>query len=296
MTGLAACVERTAPPAPVIHLGGVIDSVGGAIKVDRGDTVWRISQRYRLSLRDIIDLNQLQPPYRLTEGMRLKLPVPREHAAGDSDTLHNISRMYHVPISQLIRINKLQSPYHLQVGQVVRLPSARQGEEVAVITPTPEKPLIQETAAAPQKQIKKKPLLPRQDKVTSMPIVAGSDWPVRGRIISSYGPKEGGFYNEGVNIAAPRGTPIKAFGDGVVAYVGDDLGSYGNLVLIRHSQGMVTAYAHMAAVTVTPGMSVKKGQVIGAVGSTGTVANAQLHFEIRKNGDTIDPAKYLSKA
>jgi len=118
-------------------------------------------------------------------------------------------------------------------------------------------------------------------------------WPVRGQVISSYGPKEGGLYNDGINIAAPRGTPVLAAADGTVVYVGDKLQSYGNLVLIRHTGGMVTAYAHLNSVNVRQGAMVRRGQAIGAVGSTGTVANAQLHFEVRKGKDTLDPKSYL---
>ena len=92
---------------------------------------------------------------------------------------------------------------------------------------------------------------------------------------------------------APRGTPVLAAADGTVVYVGDKLQSYGNLVLIRHTGGMVTAYAHLNSVNVRQGAMVRRGQAIGAVGSTGTVANAQLHFEVRKGKDTLDPKSYL---
>lgn len=118
-------------------------------------------------------------------------------------------------------------------------------------------------------------------------------WPVRGRVVSGFGPKDGGLYNDGINIAAPKGTPVKAAADGTVAYVGNGLGSYGNLVLIRHAGGVMTAYAHMSAVRVTQGMTVRKGEAIGAVGATGAVASSQLHFEIRSRGSAVDPSRYL---
>lgn len=121
----------------------------------------------------------------------------------------------------------------------------------------------------------------------------GFIWPVRGQVVSGYGPKKGGLYNDGINIAAPRNTPVAAAADGVVAYVGNGIASYGNLVLIRHGGGVVTAYAHLADVKVKAGMPVKKGQPIGAVGSSGAVESAQLHFEIRRGGDAVDPRKFL---
>jgi murein DD-endopeptidase MepM/ murein hydrolase activator NlpD len=118
-------------------------------------------------------------------------------------------------------------------------------------------------------------------------------WPIHGRIISAYGSKTGGLYNDGINIAAPEGTSVAASADGIVAYVGSALGSYGNLVLIRHGGGVITAYAHLGAVRVHQGMRIRKGQEIGAVGATGDVTSAQLHFEIRRGGEAVDPARYL---
>jgi murein DD-endopeptidase MepM/ murein hydrolase activator NlpD len=139
------------------------------------------------------------------------------------------------------------------------------------------------------------PLPPAKGRAVEreQPAVSRLAWPVRGRVISGYGPKDGGTYNDGINIAAPRGTPVAAAGDGTVAYVGHSLESYGNLVLIRHGGGVVTAYAHLGAVRVKQGMIVKKGQLIGAVGATGAVTAAQLHFEVRRGGEPINPAQYL---
>jgi murein DD-endopeptidase MepM/ murein hydrolase activator NlpD len=118
-------------------------------------------------------------------------------------------------------------------------------------------------------------------------------WPVHGRTVSAYGAKPGGLYNDGVNIAAPRGTAVLAASEGTIAYVGNKLGGYGNLVLIRHGGGMMTAYAHLGLVTVKQGAHVKKGQAIGGVGATGGVPSPQLHFEIREDGDAVNPEKYL---
>jgi len=121
------------------------------------------------------------------------------------------------------------------------------------------------------------PLLKAPEAAPPAPVVAvshraGFIWPVRGQVISSYGPKDGGLYNDGINIAAPRGTPVLAAADGTVAYIGHTLQSYGNLVLIRHGGGMITAYAHLNGVSVRRGMRVRRGEPIGSVGSTGTVA------------------------
>ena len=131
------------------------------------------------------------------------------------------------------------------------------------------------------------------EPVGSLP---GFRWPVRGRVIAAFGPKPNGVQNDGINLAVPEGTPIKAAEDGVVAYAGSELKGYGNLVLVRHSNGFVTAYAHASDVLVKRGETVKRGQVIAHAGQTGNVTSPQLHFEIRKGATPVDPAQYLSGA
>jgi murein DD-endopeptidase MepM/ murein hydrolase activator NlpD len=124
----------------------------------------------------------------------------------------------------------------------------------------------------------------------------GFRWPVRGRVIQAFGPKPNGLQNDGINLAVPEGTPVKASEDGVVAYAGNELKGYGNLVLVRHANGFVTAYAHASDILVKRGDSVKRGQVIAHSGQTGNVTSPQLHFEIRKGATPVDPAQYLSGA
>jgi murein DD-endopeptidase MepM/ murein hydrolase activator NlpD len=120
-------------------------------------------------------------------------------------------------------------------------------------------------------------------------------WPVRGRIIASFGSKPSGQQNDGINVAVPEGTPIKASEDGVVAYAGNELKTYGNLVLVRHSNGYVTAYAHASEILVKRDDPIKRGQVIAKSGQSGSVSAPQLHFEIRKGSQPIDPLPLLEK-
>jgi murein DD-endopeptidase MepM/ murein hydrolase activator NlpD len=119
-------------------------------------------------------------------------------------------------------------------------------------------------------------------------------WPVQGNVISKFGATADGLRNDGINIAAPAGSPVQAAADGVVAYAGNELRGFGNMVLIRHANGWVTAYAHNQSLTVKKGDQVKRGQTIARVGSTGNVQSPQLHFEIRKGTSAVDPTKYLS--
>jgi murein DD-endopeptidase MepM/ murein hydrolase activator NlpD len=119
-------------------------------------------------------------------------------------------------------------------------------------------------------------------------------WPLQGKIISGFGPKEGGLFNDGINIAAAPGTKVVAADDGVVAYAGNEIRGFGNLVLIKHANGWMTAYAHNETLLVKRGEHVTRGQVIARTGSSGSVSTPQLHFEVRKDSHPVDPLKYLA--
>ena len=118
-------------------------------------------------------------------------------------------------------------------------------------------------------------------------------WPARGRVISGYGSKGPSGANDGINISLPEGTPVKAAEGGTVAYAGEEIKGYGKMVLIRHPNGYVSAYAHNGDVNVKRGETVKRGQVIAKSGQTGNVTSPQLHFELRKGSETVDPSKFL---
>lgn len=118
-------------------------------------------------------------------------------------------------------------------------------------------------------------------------------WPVRGRVISDFGTKPGGARNDGINLAVPEGTPVKAAGDGTVIYAGNELKGFGNLVLLRHADGWVSAYAHNSKLHVKRGDKVTRGDVIGDAGATGSVSQPQVHFELRKGNKPVDPLRYL---
>jgi murein DD-endopeptidase MepM/ murein hydrolase activator NlpD len=119
-------------------------------------------------------------------------------------------------------------------------------------------------------------------------------WPAKGRVIAGFGPKTNGQQNDGINLALPEGTPIKSAEDGVVAYAGNELKGYGNLVLVRHSSGYVTAYAHAKELMVKKGDQVKRGQIIAKSGQTGSVDAPQLHFEVRRGPTPVDPMPLLN--
>jgi murein DD-endopeptidase MepM/ murein hydrolase activator NlpD len=121
-------------------------------------------------------------------------------------------------------------------------------------------------------------------------------WPVRGRIISGFGAKPNGEKNDGINLAVPEGTSVKAVEAGTVIYAGNELAGYGNLVLIRHADGWVSAYAHNKDMLVKRGDTIRRGQTIAHAGMTGSVTAPQVHFELRKGAKPVNPLDYLAGA
>ena len=226
------------------------------------------------------------------------------HVVRSGETLNSIARIYHKPVTVIARANNLQVGARVRTGDRITIPEIKEASQPAPARAEPEAPptgslamvepshtvrIAEPTATSSSQDNAAKTAEP----VGSLP---GFRWPVRGRVIAAFGPKPNGAQNDGINLAVPEGTPIKAAEDGVVAYAGSELKGYGNLVLVRHSNGFVTAYAHASDVLVKRGETVKRGQVIAHAGQTGNVTSPQLHFEIRKGATPVDPAQYLSGA
>ena len=180
---------------------------------------------------------------------------------------------------------------------------------VAAHPPTPPPKTAQPQTVKPEKvaslpAVQNAPVAKEESRTTETVVKAAEPsgampsfgWPVRGRLIAGFGSKPDGTQNDGINLAVPEGTPIKAADDGVVAYAGNELKGYGNLVLIQHTNGFVTTYAHASELMVKRGDTVKRGQVIAHAGQTGNVTSPQLHFEIRKGSTPVDPTQYLGGA
>ena len=264
----------------------VVQTSAGTITVRRGDTLYAISRRTGIPVRSLITANRLRAPYALAVGQRLQVPSARVHVVQRGETGYSISRRYGVTVSSLMRVNNIRKPYTLSVGQKLKLPggatagSSTQVASVAPATTTKPKPRPRGRSVA----------IPTPPPRTS----SGFVWPVSGKIASRFGPREGGLHNDGINILAKAGTPVKAAEAGVVVYASNALEGYGNLLLVKHAEGWVTAYAHNERLLVRQGQRVNKGQVVARVGSTGGVASPQLHFEIRKGRRALDPLRHLS--
>jgi murein DD-endopeptidase MepM/ murein hydrolase activator NlpD len=208
------------------------------------------------------------------------------------EDLYGIAAAYGIDAYALATANGLAPPFTVAPGQSLALPPAETA--VAAAPPTGDRP-----AAAPAGGGESEPTMHAGPvpRATGEPSVAeeGFIWPVNGDVISDFGAKGDGLFNDGINIAAARGTPVRAAESGVVAYAGNELRGFGNMLLIRHPDGWVTAYAHTEEMLVQKGERVGKGQVIARVGATGSVSRPQLHFELRKGKKAVDPLQYLRR-
>jgi murein DD-endopeptidase MepM/ murein hydrolase activator NlpD len=228
------------------------------------------------------------------------------HVVAPGETLHSIARHYGKSALVLAKANNIAPDSVVRVGERITIP----GGASAAAAPAPAAAPAaarNETTGGSNAAVESShsarlaaPVAPDAAesgaKTESPGGAAGFRWPVRGRVIAGFGPKPNGIQNDGINLAVPEGTPVKAADDGVVAYAGNELKGYGNLVLVRHSNGFVTAYAHASEIMVKRGDAVKRGQVIAKSGQTGSVASPQLHFEIRKGATPVDPSQYLNGA
>ncbi len=241
------------------------------------------------------------------------------HVVNRGDTLMSIARRNQVPVAELARANHLDRSAKLSLGMKLTVPAAKSASAAPAPQPVAAAPAQPAAAvAAPATRMASAGGPPQSARLASAttnvaeekPIAEAAPvkpseatgalptfrWPVRGKVITSYGAKTNGKSNDGINLAVPEGTPVKAAEDGVVAYSGNELKGYGNLVLVRHSNGYVTAYAHASELMVKRGDTIKRGQIIAKSGQSGEVGSPQLHFEIRKGSSPVDPLQFLNGA
>ena len=295
-------LKRTEPPADVVRAPNRQQVLpippSGIVTVGEGDTIFVVANRYQTYPQRIIEDNALQSPYTLTAGQQLRLTPPIFQIVRLGDSLYSLSQRYAGSQFQLADLNGLESPYALTVGQRLQLPgsydlSVLDAAEKPIKTPAviskPGTPVVTATPVAPA------PKAPRKNFIApTLTATDGFNWPVSGEVLQEFGPSERGVHNDGLNIAAEFGAPIQTAAPGTVAYVGENLKSFGTLVLVKHDGGYITAYAHLAEVTVSEGDVLTTGQLLGRVGATGTVDRPQLHFEIRRNRAPINPRELIS--
>lgn len=284
----------------------------GTVVVRRGDSIYAIARRHGVAVRGLIDANRLAEPYVIHPGQRLQLPQPRFHVVAGDETVYAISRRYNVDMGSLVRVNEIPPPYRIERGQRLRLPdgaampdnaaepmvvASAQPDAVAVAPIAPEAAPVIVPTSLPEVASLPDPAWSRPDPepLKSPPPRSGQKflWPVRGKVIAAFGARKGGLHNDGINIAAGKGAEIRATENGVVAYAGNQLQGFGNLVLVKHDDGWMSAYAHASILLVKRGDLVRRGQVIARVGRTGSVSTPQLHFELRRGERAVDPQRYL---
>jgi murein DD-endopeptidase MepM/ murein hydrolase activator NlpD len=262
------------------------------IRVAQGDTVYTLSRKHGVAIRDIIQHNHLNPPFGLKVGSLLTLSNPHTYKVLKGETLYSIAKKNRVDVKALAKRNELKPPFSVKTGQELCLPASKNLKEW-------------EEAHASSIQTKKvttKPVPQRKNtpsflkEKTPVPLKRSSKLflkPVQGPIISHYGPLSNGTQNDGINISAPLGSPVHAAENGVVVYRGNAIASYGNLVLIKHVDHWVSTYAHLNDISVQRGDSVKRGQPIGHIGKTGHVRIPQLHFELRRAHYPVNPIPHI---
>lgn len=356
-TGAEIVMAQTDDYLTVPMYGGqeqvATQSQAQVVVVARGDTLYKIARENNTTVEELAKINDLQSPYSLSVGQKLKLSVGpagetpvavddkaandtlivarpkatvqtttrvavREITVGAGDTLYSLSRRYSVPVNDLAVMNKLSAPFVLSVGQKLKVPDLtdakvavqEQTEPTTKVAVPVSKPAVATTVVAggakvasdkvATVKVAQEPKKISSDPNKKLPKISGRSsskfsWPVRGKVLSAYGAKSSGLFNDGINIGAARGTVVKAAENGVVAYAGNEVKGMGNLIIVQHSDGWMTVYAHMDSMTVRRGTKVAVGQKIGTVGETGKVDKPQLHFEIRKGTKAYNPSSYLKK-
>ncbi len=301
---------------------------GTPVTVAQGETLESLSLRYNVPETALMQANGLGRNSVLTAGQRIVIPrrasapavaapttrpvaadrktasasSSRTHVVAPGDTLLGVSRKYRTSVREIGAANHLKYDQPLRIGDRLLIPGTAHAKTAATaVAAAPARaPQQQVAAVAPKPQTSARMLTPAGEAGEQ----TGSThtgtpqfrWPVRGRVISGFGPMTNGQQNDGINLAVPEGTAVRAAEDGVVAYSGNELKGYGNLVLVRHGNGYVTAYAHASELKVKKGDAVRRGQVIARSGATGTVQAPQLHFEIRKGSVPVDPMQFLPGA
>ncbi len=271
--------EEVAEVAPVVVKK---TKAGSSHTVESGDTLYALGRKYGVSPFAIAEANGLDTNQQLRLGQSIKIPGSKAIAPKlvEKPTVEDA-------VAEVERAPKLKKPTKkapLSLAEEEQV--AADDDTEAAVGETPKKVLADAKPKLKEQPVAEAPI--------ASPAGLNLRWPLKGKVISGYGNKPGGLKNEGINISVPEGTSIRAADTGVVAYAGNELKGYGNLVLIRHAGGYVTAYAHAKELLVKRGDKIERGAIIGKAGQTGSVSSPQLHFEVRKGATALDPMKYMS--
>lgn len=303
--------NRLEPPY-LLHVGDRLVLPTPSVYVVRyGDTLSEIAQARGVDFRQLATVNGLRPPYAIRVGQRLSLPGATDGSDGgvvaartpQSPTIAQAPapepRDPNQPWSSDGQLNFPVGGSRSARTVAPPIPAPRPVAGVAANDTAPAVTIARQPApptAAPSPAPSGGTLAATSPVAVLTPPPRGGRrflWPVEGKVIAGFGAREGGLHNDGINIAAPEGTRIRAAENGVVVYAGNELRGFGNLLLIKHADGWTTAYAHADTLLVRRGDRVARGQPIATVGETGNVDRPQLHFEIRKGPRPVDPRDEL---
>jgi len=288
---VAACGGGSSTPAPVVLKGAAPGIAEAApmrppaampragtqhILVEHGQSLSSVAHAYHVTEQAVIAANHLAPPYKVEAGQRLVIP-------GTAAAARQPPPLAGAPAAPIAQTRPPPEIIPLDGPAAAKPVFPPPG--TASLTPPSEPP--SEPSAAEEA---------RGETASTAPPSRGGrfPWPVRGHVLAGYGVTGSGSHNDGINIAAPRGAPVAAVDGGTVAYAGNELRGYGNLVLIKHPNGWISAYAHCEELLVKRGDNVNRGQVIAKVGATGGVSEPQLHFELRRGKHAVDPREFLA--
>ena len=302
-------MPRTARPAwearPVTPDATVV--ADQTYTVAPGDSLRRVSERTGAGSEAIARANGLAPPFTIRTGQTLTIPGGRYHLVRQGESGIAIARAYGVEWSRIVTANALEEPYILRAGQRVLIPGdparppSRADRAAAFRLDIDDIITGGEPAPAPRQAPAKPVDTPRRvlppTAVVAAParLQGGFIWPVEGTVVRRFGPGRSGERNDGIKIAVPVSTPIRATADGVVAYAGDGIAALGGLVIVRHGGGWTSVYRHASKLLVQRGQSVKRGQTIALSGDTGFADRPELHFELRKGRTPVDPLGQLPR-
>ena len=260
-----------------------------------GDVGESNSGRYQPKIFTGPSNEETTPDYGIVTGS-----VSSDHGASyvvkGGDSLSKIAKSYGTSVAQLQRANGL-SGSAIRVGQKLNIPVGIDNTVTASVKAQNHgvDPIVTGSTAKPASEVQ----TARLDTETKAPAQTGiSDfrWPVRGRVVSTFGERQQDGTNDGIDISVPEGTAVRAAENGVVIYTGTEISKYGQLVLVRHTEGWVSAYAHNSEFEVKKGDKVRRGQIIARSGKTGDADRPKLHFELRKDSNPVDPKKHLTGA
>jgi murein DD-endopeptidase MepM/ murein hydrolase activator NlpD len=309
-----------APAAPSTTAAEVT-AQGETYKVQRGDTPRGIANKFKITEKELIAANKLTRADRLQINQTLTIPsakqeTPAPEVAETSKPSELEAPAAVSPDIRTVKTTTIKAPDTVKPSETSPAPTQSVSDDKA----NAAKPTIAASdevigGGSPTKTAESKPADPKTPETKTAIATANASgtsteqlpqpdpmsgnsfrWPVQGRIISEFGSKADGGHNDGIDLAVPQGTSVKAAENGVVAYAGDELKPYGNLILIRHSNNWVSAYAHNEELLVKRGDKVRRGQVIAKAGKTGAVSQPLVHFELRKGSRPIDPTKYMANA